>query len=177
VARVVGLCLLAACVLAVTAGAAIYPGKSQALMPTPAEVGFTHLLAFQPAKKPAAALTRGYKNGVSALLQKGTTKAPIEAVVTVYVYASTAAAKNAWQSTCSKCKIVSAPQGIRLKAEAGTLNKLPALREAAVCGNVYLDTTEEGPETAAKLASDVAKVTNGVFTRAIAHGLSSCTAK
>jgi hypothetical protein len=177
VARVLALCALAACAFAVTAGAAIYPGKSQGLMPTPAEIGFTHLLAFKPAQKPVAALNHGYKNGVSGLFQKGTTKAPIEVVVTVYVYSSTAAAKLAWQKSCTKCTVVSAPLGIRLKAQAGTLNKLPALREVSVCGNVYLDATEEGSGTTAKLDADVAKVVNGVFGRAVAHGLSSCTAK
>jgi len=48
-ARLAGLCVLAACALAGTAAASIYPGKSQVLMPTQKEIGFPNLLAFQPA--------------------------------------------------------------------------------------------------------------------------------
>ncbi len=166
-----------ACLLTGTAAASIYPDTSQALMPTPKEIGFTHLLAFQPAKKPSAAFAQGYKNGVSALYQKGTTKAPTEAVATAYVYSSTADAKLAWQRTCSKCKTESAPAGLRLKVEAGTRSGVLTLHEATTCGNVFLDLTEAGPQSASKLDTDVAKITNAVYTRAMAHGLSSCTAK
>jgi hypothetical protein len=176
-ARLAGLCALAVCVLAASAGATIFPGKSQALMPTLKEIGFTHVLAFKPAKKPPATLAQGYKNGVSALVQKGTTASPTEAVVTAYVYSSTAAATLAWKHACAKCKTVSAPQGLRLKAEAGTSNNLPTLHEVSACGNVYLDVIEQGPESASKLDSDVAKITSAVYARAIHGGLSSCTAK
>jgi hypothetical protein len=176
-ARLAGVFALVACVLAAGAAAAIFPGKSQALMPTLKEIGFTHVLAFQPAKKPPATLLQGYKNGVSALIQKGTTTSPIEAVVTAYVYSSTAAATLAWKHACAKCKTVSAPAGLRLKAEAGTSNKLPTLHEVSACGNVYLDVIEEGSESASKLDADVAKITNAVYTRAIHGGLSSCAAK
>jgi hypothetical protein len=177
VARLAGTCVLAVCVLAASAAAAIYPGKSQALMPTLKEIGFTHVLNFQPAKKPAAALAPGYKNGVSALIEKGPTTSPIEAVVTAYVYSSTAAATRAWRHACGKCRTVSAPGGLHVKAEARTSNKLPTLHEVSACGNVYLDVVEVGSESVSKLDADVAKITNAVYTRAFHGGLSSCTAK
>jgi hypothetical protein len=177
VARLVGLCLLAACALASAAAASTYPGTSKALMATPKEIGFTHLLAFRPAKKPAATLAQGYKNGVTGLFEKGPTTAPVEVAATVYVYSTSADAKLSWQHSCSKCTTVSAPQGILLKAEAGTSNKVPTLHEVTVCGNVYLDVLEEGTESAAKLDGDVAKVTDAIYSRAIHTGLSSCTTK
>jgi hypothetical protein len=146
-------------------------------MPTQKEIGFPNLLVFKPAKKPAAAFFAGYKNGVSAIFEKGKTSNPIEVVITIYVYSSTADAKLAWQNSCSTCKTLSAPAGLRLKAEGGTSNKLPRLHEVTTCGNVYLDVTEQGSESAAKLDSDVAKVANAVYTRATHTGLSSCTTK
>ena len=164
-------------VLAATAAAATYPGKSQALMPGQKEIGFTTLVLFKPAKKPPATLLKGYKNGVAALFEKGTKTAPVEVVVTVYVYSSTADATLAWTHACSKCKIESAPRGIRLKAEAGTSSGLPTIHEVSRCGNVYLDLLEASAESASKIDTDLATVTNAVYVRAIHGGLSSCTSK
>ena len=175
-ARLVAVCALTACVLAGTAAASLYPGKSQPLMPTPKEIGFTQLVLFKPAKTPTAALAKGYKNGVSALYQKGTVKVPVQAVATIYVYSSAADAKVAWQHACSQCKIASAPAGLRLKAAAGTSSGVLTLHEVTMCGNVYLDAIVGG-ESAAKLDTDAAKITNVVYARAIARGLSSCTSK
>jgi hypothetical protein len=159
------------------AAAKIYPGTSQALMPSQREIGFMTLVLFKPAKTPSAALRKGYKNGVGALFEKGTKTAPVNVVITVYVYSSTASATLAWTHACSKCKVESAPQGIKLKAEAGTSSGLPSLHEVSRCGNVYLDVLEAGAESVSKLDSDVATVTNAVYVRAIHGGLSSCTTK
>ncbi len=161
-ARLAGVCILAVLVLAAGASAAIYPGTSQ---------------AFKPAKKPVAALLKGYKNGVVALYAKGTTKAPVNALATVYVYSSTAAARLAWKHACSKCTTQAAPQGLKVKAEAGTSNGQPTLHTVSTCGNVYLDVIEQGSQSALKIDTDVAKITNAVLTRAIHGGLSSCSAK
>src|SRR4029079_5733698 len=91
---------------AAVAAAADHPGKAQALMPTPKEIGFTQVLQFKPAKKPAAKLAGGWRSGVAAIFAKGTTKAPTEAVATIYLYSSAAAAKTAWQRACPTCKHV-----------------------------------------------------------------------
>ena len=167
---------VAACLLAGTAAASPYPGSSQALMPTLKEIGFTQLVLFKPAKKPAAALANGYKNGVAALYQKGTLKVPIQAVATIYVYSSTADATVAWRHACSTCHSEAGPAGLRLKAEEGTSSGVLTLHEVTACGNVYLDVIV-GSESVAKLDNDAAKITNAVYSRAIAHGLSSCTSK
>ena len=176
-ARLTIFCAVAACVFASVAAAGIYPGKSQALMPAPKEVGFTNMLAFQPAKKPKAALSRGYKNGVVGIFQKGTTTAPTETVITAYVYTSSANALLAWKNACTKCKVVSAPAGLKLKAEAGTSNGQPTLHEITVCANVYVDVVEQGKVKTLTLDTDVAKSTNAVYQRAVHGGLSSCSAK
>jgi len=176
-ARVTAVFLAVACVLAAAASASIYPGKSQALMPTLKEIGFTQLVTFQPTKKPAAALAKGYKNGVVALYQKGTQKVPIQSVATVYVYSSTANARLAWNHACAKCKTQAAPAGLRLKAQAGTSAGMPVIHEVTVCANVYLDVVVQGKESALKLDTDAAKITNAVLTRATHTGLSSCSAK
>ena len=176
-ARLAGLFAVVACVLASAAAASIYPGTSQALLPVAKEIGFTRVLVALPAKKPVAALTRGYKNGATALYQKGTTKVPTEALATAYIYSSTANAMLAWKNACSKCKVVSAPAGFRLKAEAGTSKGQPTLHEVTACANVYLDVFEQGPTTVSKLDLDLAKITNAVYARATHGGMSSCTAK
>jgi hypothetical protein len=159
------------------AAASIYPGTAQKLAPPQNEIGFTTVVSFQKAKTPKGALAKGYKQGVAALYEKGTAKKPVEAVATIYVYKSAAAATAAWKVSCAKCKVEKAPSGLRLKAEAGTNNGLPTLNEVTACSNVLLDVIESSTEKASAIDSDVIKITNAVYSRALASGLSACTAK
>ena len=168
---------VAACLLTGTAAASIYPGTSQALMPTQKEIGFPNLLAFKPAKKPAALFLTGYKNGVSAIFEKGKASNPIEVVITVYVYSNAADAKLAWQHACSTCKTQPTLKGISLKVAAGKSNGVLTVEEVTTCGNVWLEVFAAGPEAAAKLGADAGGISAKVYDRAIAHGLSSCTSK
>jgi hypothetical protein len=168
---------VAACLLTGTAAASPYPGSSQALMPTQKEIGFPNLLAFKPAKKPAATFLTGYENGVSAIFEKGKTSNPIEVVITVYVYSNSADAKLAWQHACSACKTEPTLKGISLKVAAGKSNGVLTVEEVTTCGNVWLEVFAAGPESAAKLGADAGGITAKVYDRAIAHGLSSCTSK
>ena len=162
---------------AAVASAAIYPGKSNALAPEAKEIGFQNVLQAVLAKKPKAPLSVGWKNGVVVIYQKGGTKTPTEAAATIYVYTSSAKAFTAWQKACAKCKTQSAPAGLKMKAEAGTSNGQLTLHEVTRCANIYLDVIEQNPGNVTTLDSDVAKITNAVFTRATHSGLSSCTAK
>jgi len=175
--RALALVVALSLVSAGTAAAAIYPGSAQKLAPTQQEIAFTTLVSFQKAKTPKGALAKGYKQGVAGLYEKGTAKKPVEALVTIYVYSSAAAAKAAWTASCAKCKVEKAPAGLVLKAEAGTNSGLPALHEITACSNVYLDVLEISSEKAATIDSDVVKITNEVYVRALHQGLSSCTAK
>ena len=113
------LCALVAVAGVFTAAAAAgdYHGTTQALMPTPKEIGFAQVLQFKPAKKPAATLARGWQAGVAAIFAKGTTKAPIEAAATIYVYSAAAVARTALQHACPKCPHVSA-EGIEMRVKA-----------------------------------------------------------
>jgi len=119
----------------------------------------------------------GYKNGVSAIFEKGKTSNPIEVVITIYVYSSTADAKLAWQHACSTCKTEPTVKGILLKAAPGTSKGVLTVEEVTTCGNVWVEVFGAGPESAAKLGADAGVITASVYDRAIAHGLSSCTAK
>ena len=166
-----------ALVTAGTAAAAIYPGTAQKLAPTPQEIGFAVIVSFQKAKTPAGALAKGYRQGVAGLYEKGTAKKPAEAVATIYVYSSAAAAKAAWTASCAKCKVEKAPGGLTLKAEAGTNSGLLTLHEVTTCSNVYLDVIESSAETAKVIDNDVVTITNQVYVRALHQGLSACTAK
>ena len=168
---------VAACLLAGTAAASPYPGSSQALMPTQKEIGFPNLLAFKPAKKPVATFLQGYKNGVSAIFERGKTSNPTEVVITIYVYSSTADAKLAWQHACSTCTTQRAVKGISLKVAVWKTNGVPTVEEVTSCGNVWVETFVAGPESAAKLGAAAGGIPAKVYDRAIARGLSSCTSK
>src|SRR5439155_25812386 len=107
-----------ACVFAAAAAASDYRGKAQALMPTPKEIGYSQVIEFQPAKRPAAKLARGWQSGVAAIFAKGTTKAPAEAVATIYLYANGATAKTAWQRACPSCAHVLV-KGVQMRYQTG----------------------------------------------------------
>ena len=161
-----------ACALAATASAADYHGKSQALMPTPKEIGFTQLIQFRRAKKPAAPLARGFKEGVAALYAKGTAKAPVEAAATVYVYATPAAAKTAWLRACPACPHVLV-KGVQMRYQARRVNGTTAFQDFTVCRNVYVNAVTAG-EPAAKLAADAGTIAGAVYRRAAHFGMSRC---
>jgi hypothetical protein len=158
---------------AAVAAAADYPGKAQALMPTPKEIGFAQVLQFKPAKKPAAKLAGGWRSGVAAIFAKGTTKAPTEAVTTIYLYSSAAAAKTAWQRSCPTCKHVLV-QGVQLRYQSGTSNGGPTFQDYTVCHNVYASVVTVGSESRSKLANDAGTIAGWVYKRALGMGMSPC---
>jgi hypothetical protein len=161
-----------ACGLAATAGAANYPGRAQALMPTPKEIGFAQLLQFRRAKKPGGMLGQGFKEGVAALYARGTAKAPVEAAATVYVYATPAAAKTAWKRACARCPHVLV-KGVQMRYQARKVNGALAFQNFTVCRNVFVNAVTAG-EPAEKLANDAGTIAGAVYRRAAHFGMSRC---
>jgi hypothetical protein len=161
-----------ACAFAATVAAADYRGKAQALMPTPKEVGYTQLLQFARAKKPAAKLAQGYREGVAALYAKGTAKAPVEAAATVYVYATPAAAKTAWRRSCPACQHVLV-NGVQMRYQARNVKGALAFQNFTVCRNVYVNAVTAG-EPATKLANDAGTIAGAVYRRAAHFGMTPC---
>jgi hypothetical protein len=168
----ISLAALLACVFAAPAGAADYQGKAQALMPTPKEIGYTQLLQFRRAKKPAANLAPGFQEGVAAIYAKGTTKAPVEAAATVYVYSTPAAAKTAWQRACPGCPHVLV-HGVQMRYQARKVNGTVAFENFTICRNVYVNAITAG-EPATKLANDAGTIAGAVYRRAAHFGMSRC---
>ena len=158
---------------AAVAAAADYRGKAQALMPTPKEIGYSQVIEFQPAKRPAAKLARGWQSGVAAIFAKGTTKAPAEAVATIYLYANGATAKTAWQRACQSCAHVLV-QGVQMRYQGGTANGTAAFRNWTVCHNVYASVVTAGSESASKLATEAGTIAGWVYKRALGTGMSAC---
>jgi hypothetical protein len=163
---------LLGCAFAAPAAAGDYQGKAQALMPTPKEIGYTQLLQFRRAKKPAAKLAQGFKEGVAAVYAKGTAKAPVEAAATVYVYATPAAAKTAWQRACAGCPHVLV-HGVQMRYQARKVNGTVAFENFTVCRNVYVNAVTAG-EPAMKLANDAGTIAGAVYRRATHFGMSRC---
>jgi hypothetical protein len=172
VKRVVSI-LVVAGALAGTAAAADYRGIARALMPTPKEVAYTQLLQFTKAQKPSGSLAKGFKAGVAALYRRGTTKAPVEAAATVYVYTNAARAKSAWQHTCVKCSHLTA-KGIQMRFAASKSGSVTVVQTYTVCRNVFVNAVTQGADTAAKLAQDAGAISLAVYRRATHFGMSAC---
>jgi hypothetical protein len=164
---------LLGCAFAAVATARDYPGKAQALMPTPKEIAFARVVQFQPTKKPTGNLGQGWRSGVAAIFAKGTTNAPVEAVVAVSLYANAAAAKTAWRNSCPKCAHVLV-KGVQMRYQAGTANGVKSFRNHTVCNNVYAAVVTAGSESAAKLANDAGTIAGWVYKRAMGMGMSAC---
>ena len=160
-------------VFAAAAAAGDYHRTAQALMPTPAQVGFKQLLQFTKAKRPGASLARGWQGGVAAIYQKGTTKAPVEAAATAYVYATAADAKLAWEHACPACQHVLV-NGIQMRYVARRVNGAIAFQNYTYCHNVYTAVVAAGPESATKLGNDVGVISGAIYRRAIHFGMSAC---
>jgi hypothetical protein len=170
---VVSVLALLGCVFAAAAAAKDYRGKAQALMPTPKETAFPNLLQFTKAKKPGGTLAPGWQAGVAAIYQKGTTKSPIEAAATVYVYSNAATAKTAWQHVCTKCSHT-VLAGLRMRYRSGRANGLLTFQSFTYCHNVYAAVVGQGAETATKLGNDVGTIIAGIYRRAVHFGMSAC---
>jgi hypothetical protein len=155
------------------AAAGDYHGQVRALMPTPKEVGFTQLIEFRQAKKPAADLAHGFEGGVAAIYAKGTAKSPVEAAATVYVYATDAEAKSAWQRACPSCSHVLV-KGVQMRYEERKVNGAITFRSVTFCRNIWAAVIAAGPEAATKLANDVGVISGAVYRRAAHFGMSAC---
>jgi hypothetical protein len=160
-----------ACVFAAVATARDYPGKAQALMPTPKEIGYSQVIEFRPAKRPAATLAQGWQSGVAAIFAKGATA---EAVATIFLYSNNAAATTAWRHACPTCAHVLV-KGVQMRYQAGSANGAPAFRNYTVCHNVYASVVTVGSESAAKLANDAGTIAGWIYKRAMGMGMSACT--
>ena len=174
--RSVGIAVLA-CALAGGAFAAAgkdYSGTSQKLAPTVKEIAFTSVVAFQRAKKPAAAEARGFKDGVVAFYQKGTQKKPVQAVMTIYVYANTADAKLAYNHSCSACLTHNVTHGIALKSGTSTKSGTTTLTLDTTCRNIFISVAIAG-EALKALNNDAGVIAGRVYNRAIGMGMSACT--
>lgn len=163
-----------ACVLAAGAAAADYRKTAQALMPTPQQVGFAHVLEFKRAKKPVAKLAQGWKSGVAAIFQKGTTKAPTEAAITASVYATAGDSKTAWVNACPKCPHMRL-RGVQLRYTAvKTTAGLDVIELFTTCHNVYTAVVTEGSESRTRLVGDAELIGFAIYKRAVHFGMSAC---
>jgi hypothetical protein len=163
-----------ACVFAAGATASDYRGKAQALMPTPKEIGYSQVIEFRPATRPAAKLAQGWQSGVAAIFAKGTSQAPTEAVATIFLYSNAAAAKTAWRQACPTCAHVLV-KGVQMRYQAGRANGTPTFRNFTVCHNVYASVVTAGSESASKIATDAGTIAGWVYKRAMGMGMSACT--
>jgi hypothetical protein len=164
----------AACVFASAALGGDYKNTAQALMPTPQQVKFAHVLEFKKAKKPAAKLARGWKSGVAAIFQKGTSKAPVDAAITAFIYANAADATTAWSNACPKCAHTKVG-GIQIRYIAGKSSSgIPVVQLFGACRNVYTTVVTEGSETQTKLVGDAELIVFGIYKRANHFGMSAC---
>jgi hypothetical protein len=165
---------IVACVFAATATGADYHRTAQSLMPTPAQVGFKSVLEFKPAKKPTTKLGKGWKAGVAAIFAKGTTKAPVDAAITAFVYDNAAHAKAAWQTVCPKCGHI-VVKGVQLRYGAGkTSQGIDLVQVFTACHNVYTSVLTEGSESQTKLAGDAELIAFAIYKRANHFGMSAC---
>ena len=160
--------VLAAAAFAAATG---FNGTAQQLAPPASQSGFTHVLASRPAKQPRGAIGAGFKSGWAALYQKGTTKSPIEAVLSVYVYKNASEAKTAYTQTCKTCTAHVVAQGVSLKFGGGS-----AVQAVATCHNVFATVVADGHESTAKLVHDAGFLAGVVFGRAVGLGMPSCNA-
>jgi hypothetical protein len=164
-----------ACALAGAATAADYHNTAQALMPTPAQVGFRQVLEFKRATKPARKLAKGWKSGVAAIFAKGASKAAVDSAITAFIYDNAADAKAAWQNACPKCPHIVA-KGVQLRYAAGKSSSgIPLVQVLTVCHNVYTTVLTEGSETQTKLAGDAELIALAIYKRANHFGMSACT--
>jgi hypothetical protein len=171
--RRLGAVAVLACVLAGAAAAGDYHNTAQALMPTPQQVSFAQVIEFKKAKQPAAKLARGWKSGVAAIFEKGTTKAPVEAAITAFIYASAADAKTAWLNACPKCAHMLV-NGIQFRYAAGKQNGLELVELFTACRNVYTNVVTEGSESQTKLVGDAELIGFAIYKRANHFGMSAC---
>ena len=162
-----------ACVLAGTAAAGDYHNTAQALMPTPNQVRFAQVLEFKKAKKPATRLAHGWKSGVAAIFEKGTAKAPVEAAISAYIYASATDTKTAWQNACPKCSHMLI-NGIQVRYAAVKQNGSEVIELFTACHNVYTSIVTEGSETETKLVGDAELIGFAIYKRANHFGMSAC---
>jgi hypothetical protein len=171
--KLVSLLAVLGCVFVSAAAAADYRGKAQALMPTTKETAFPTLLEFTKAKKPSGTFARGWQAGVAAIYQKGTTKSPIEAATTVYVYSNAATAKLAWQHVCPQCSHT-VVAGLQMRYGSSKANGLLTFQSYTYCHNVYAAVVGQGTETATKLGNDVGTIIAAIYRRAVHFGMSAC---
>jgi hypothetical protein len=165
----------AACALAGVAAAADYRKTAQALMPTPQQVNFAQVLEFKKAKRPSAKLAKRWKSGVAAIFEKGTAKAPVEAAITAFIYASAADSSSAWASACAKCPHTKVG-GVQVRYAAGkTSGGLEVVQLFGTCHNVYTSVVTEGSEAQKKLVADAELIVFAVYKRAQHFGMSACT--
>lgn len=164
----------AACVFAAAALGGDYKNTAQALMPTPQQVRFAQVLEFKKAKKPAAKLAKGWKSGVAAIFQKGTSKAPVDAAITAFIYATAADASTAWTKACPKCPHMKV-SGVQIRYIAGKSSSgIPVVQLFGACRNVYTTVVTEGSETQTKLVGDAELIVFGIYKRANHFGMSAC---
>jgi hypothetical protein len=158
---------------AVAAAGKDYPGTSQKLAPTLSEIGFSSLVSFKPAKKPVAAEAKGFKNGAVAFYQKGTLKKPIQTIVTIYVYSSSADAKIAYTHSCSACVPLKTTHGIAIKSGSSTASGITTVTLVSNCRNVYV-AIAIADEALKSLYNDAGVIAGRVYTRAAGQGMTAC---
>jgi hypothetical protein len=169
------LAFLAAAALAGAAAAAGgFGGTARQITPTQGDIAFTALTGSSPAAKPTADRRRGIRSGWQATYLKGTAKAPVQAIVLIYVYAATADAARAYSRSCTACREQKVA-GVRMKFQPGGTTASPTATAVATCRNVYAAIVVGGKATAKALGLDAGTIAGAIFRRAMARGMSPCS--
>jgi hypothetical protein len=173
----IALALVAAAVLGPPAAAAVdagFPGTARQVTPTQGELGYQALTGSAPAARPTADKRRGFESGWQASYLKGTVAAPVQAVVLVYVYRTTADARLAYAHSCKGCREETV-EGVRLKFQLRNPNAgNRTIVDVATCRNLYAAIVVGGKKTAQALGLEAGSIAGAIFRKAIARGMTPC---
>jgi hypothetical protein len=173
------LAMLLACVVAGTGATAVraagnFQGDAQSLALTAAQAKYKALTGSGVAAKPPADKQRGLRSGWQTSYLKGTVKAPIEALSLIYVYATPADAKRAYDNSCDGCASKVRVEGISMKLQLTSSKDTLGVINIGVCRNVYVAIAISGKLEPGALARAAGALAGGVYAKAQAGGMSPC---
>jgi hypothetical protein len=151
-----------------------YAGAASDIALTAAQAKYRTTTGEGAAPKPPADKRRGYASGWQIAYLKGTPARPVAAYALIYVYRTTADAKRAYASSCKDCSGTYRAEGVSMKFKATTQNKTPGVIDIATCRNVYVAVVVSGKTGSQTLARDAGALAGGVYTKAMAGGMSPC---
>jgi hypothetical protein len=167
-------CVVAAAVAAAAFAAGGYTGSARGVVLTAAQAKYRALTLSSPAPKPAADKRRGYRSGWEASYFKGSAAIPVTAFSLVYVYATPADARRAFDRSCASCSSRVKVGGVDMKFQLTAQKTTPAVVDVASCRNVYVAVLVTGKIGTKALAQAAGELAGGVYAKAMANGMASC---